>query len=113
MQDKTTRARNLRKNLTEQEKILWQLLRKKSINNLKFRRQYAIGNYIVDFVCHEKKLIIEIDGGQHNEEKNIAYDKERTKYLKTKGFKVIRFWNDEIKTNLDGVYEEIPRYLGQ
>ena len=113
MQDKTTRARNLRKNLTEQEKILWQLLRKKSVNNLKIRRQYAIDNYIVDIVCHEKKLIIEIDGGQHNEEKNIAYDKERTKYLKTKGFKVIRFWNDEIKTNLDGVYEEILRYLGQ
>ncbi len=105
------RARTLRKNMTKQERILWQFLRKKSINNLKFRRQYPIGKYIVDFICNEKKIIIEIDGGQHNEVKNIAYDKERTKYLESKGYKVIRFWNNDIDNNIEGVYQEILKFL--
>ena len=105
------RARTLRKNMTKQERILWQFLRKKSINNLKFRRQYPIGKYIVDFICNEKKIIIEIDGGQHNEVKNIAYDKERTKYLESKGYKVIRFWNNDIDNNIEWVYQEILKFL--
>ena len=105
------RARTLRKNMTKQERILWQFLRKKSINNLKFRRQYPIGKYIVDFICNENKIIIEIDGGQHNEVKNIAYDKERTKYLESKGYKVIRFWNNDIDNNIEGVYQEILKFL--
>ena len=79
------KARNLRKNMTKQERILWKFLRKKSINNLKFRRQYPIGNYIVDFICNKKNLIIEIDGGQHNENQNIIYDQVRTNYLESKG----------------------------
>lgn len=101
----------LRKNMTTQERILWQFLRKKSINGLKFRRQYPIGNYIVDFICNEKKLIIEVDGGQHNKDKNIIYDEERTKYLETKGYKVIRFWNYDIDNNIEGVYQKILKYL--
>ena len=104
-------AKILRKNMTKQEKILWQFLRKKNINGLKFRRQYIIGNYIVDFICNEKKLIIEIDGGQHNENKNIIYDQARTKYLESKGYKVIRFWNCDIDKNIEGVYQEILKYL--
>ena len=104
-------ARNLRKNMTKQERILWKLLRKKSINNLKFRRQYPIGNYIVDFICNEKNLIIEIDGGQHNEDQNIIYDQVRTKYLESKGYKVIRFWNNDIDNNIEGVYQEILKHL--
>ena len=97
--------------MTKQERQLWQFLRKKNINNLKFRRQYPLGNYIVDFICNEKKLIIEIDGGQHNEDKNIIYDLERTKYLEIKGYKVIRFWNHDIDNNIEGVYQEILKYL--
>lgn len=107
----TEKARTLRKNMTKQERTLWQFLRKKSINGLKFRRQYPIGNYIVDFICNAKKLIIEIDGGQHNQDKNIYYDKERTKYLETKGYTVIRFWNQDIDNNIEGVYQEILKHL--
>ena len=107
----TEKARNLRKNMTKQERIVWQFLRNRSVNGNKFRRQYPIGNYIVDFICHEKKLIIEIDGGQHNDDKHICYDKERTKYLETKGYKVIRFWNSDIDNNIEGVYQEILKYL--
>ena len=97
--------------MTKQERLLWQFLRKKNINGLKFRRQYPIGKYIVDFICNEKRLIIELDGGQHNENQNIVYDKERTKYLETKGFKVIRFWNLDIENNIEGVYQEILKHL--
>lgn len=111
MNNKTIKARNLRKNMTEQERKLWQFLRKKSIDGLKFRRQYPIGNYIVDFICNEKKLIIEVDGGQHNEAQNIAYDKERTEFLENKGYKVIRFWNSDIDNNIEGVYQEILKNL--
>ncbi|MCM1338831.1 MAG: endonuclease domain-containing protein [Muribaculaceae bacterium] len=111
MNDKTVKARKLRKNMTEQERKLWQFLRKKSIDGLKFRRQYPIGNYIVDFICNEKKLIIEIDGGQHNEAQNITYDKERTEFLENKGYKVIRFWNCDVDNNIEGVYQEILKNL--
>ena len=107
----TEKARNLRKNMTKQERIVWQFLRNRSVNGHKFRRQYPIGNYIVDFICNEKKLIIEIDGGQHNDDKQIHYDQERTKYLETKGYKVIRFWNSDIENNIEGVYQEILKYL--
>ena len=107
----TEKTRTLRKNMTKQERLLWQFLRKKNINGLKFRRQYPIGKYIVDFICNEKRLIIELDGGQHNENQNIVYDKERTKYLETKGFKVIRFWNLDIENNIEGVYQEILKHL--
>lgn len=109
----TEKARILRKNMTKQERILWTFLRKKNINNLKFRRQYPIGNYIVDFICNEKKLIIEIDGGQHNENKNITYDQERTKYLESKAYKVIRFWNNDIDNNIEEVYLDIFKHLGE
>ena len=111
MNDSTSKARELRKNMTTQERKLWSILRKKSLNNLKFRRQYPIGDYIVDFICHEKNLIIEVDGGQHNENKNKIYDEVRTKFLESKAFKVIRFWNNEIDENIEGVYFEILRVL--
>ena len=76
-----------------------------------FKRQHPIGNYIVDFVCLEKKLIIEIDGGQHNEVDNIEYDRARTDFLETKGYHVIRFWNSDIDKNIEGVFLEIDKYL--
>ncbi len=105
------KARNLRKNMTPQELKLWKYLRNRSINNCRFRRQFPIGNYIVDFVCREKKLVIEIDGGQHNQEKDILYNRQRTEFLENEGFKVVRFWNCDIDNNFVGVYEEITKYL--
>ena len=103
----TNRAKELRKNLTPQEKKLWGLLRNHRYKGLEFRRQQPIGNYIVDFICRNKWLIIEIDGGQHNEIKTIEYDKKRTKYLEEQGFTVLRFWNNDIDNNIEGVFEII------
>ena len=103
MKNKTILARNLRKNSTIQERRLWNLLKNRQFHNLKFKRQQLIGDYIVDFICKEVKIIIEIDGGQHNEPENIEYDKTRTEYLNTLGYKVIRFWNNEIYENIEGV----------
>ena len=106
-----SKARELRKNSTEQELKIWKLLRNRQLSNYKFRRQYPIGPYIVDFICREKRLIIELDGGQHNENRNIMYDTERTKYLELRGYKVIRFWNNDIDNNIEGVYKSIQYYL--
>lgn len=94
-------ARLLRKNSTIAERKLWHKLRSRNFFNLKFRRQEPVGDYIVDFICYEKKLIIELDGGQHNEfsEKDIP----RTKALERDGFKVLRFWNNEVIKNIEGV----------
>jgi very-short-patch-repair endonuclease len=105
------RNRKLRKDSTPQEIIIWSRLRAKRFKDLKFRRQYLIGKYIVDFICLEKKLIIELDGWQHKEENQERYDKERTKYLERQGFKVIRFWNNEINNNLEGVFLKIEEFI--
>ena len=104
-------AKMLRKNMTEQEKVLWNILRSNKFYGLKFRRQVPIGNYVVDFVCEIHNLIIELDGGQHNEPDNIEYDKQRTEFLKNKGYKVLRFWNNEIDDNTDGVCEVIYKTI--
>ncbi len=101
------KAKSLRKNMTEEEGILWSKIRNKQIGNIKFRIQEPIGNYIVDFVSFEKKLIIEIDGGQHNTSKNIEYDTKRTEYLKEMGFDIIGFWNKDIRNNVEGVITHI------
>ena len=103
--------RNLRKNSTPQEIILWSRLKNKNFKNLKFRRQYNIGKYIVDFVCLERKLIIELDGWQHKEENQERYDQKRTEYLERQGFKVIRFWNNEINNNLTGIFLKIEEFI--
>ena len=100
-------TKNLRNNDTDPENKLWQAIRNRQINKQKFRRQHQIDNYIVDFVCIEKKLIIELDGSQHGLKDNIEYDKLRTKNLEKKGFKVLRFWNNEIYENFNGVCEKI------
>ncbi len=101
----------LRKNSTIQERRLWNLLKNRQFHNLRFKRQVPIGNYIVDFLCLEKHLVIEIDGGQHNEPENIEYDKCRTQFLESNGYKVIRFWNNDIFKNIDGVMEEISKHI--
>ncbi len=111
MDKKILLARTLRKNSTPQELKLWNILRNSQVNHRKFKRQYPIGNYIVDFVCREKWLIIEIDGGQHNTPQNIEYDYKRTQYLESKGYKVLRFWNTDIDNNIEGVYDTILEVL--
>ena len=104
---KTIISRKLRNNLTEAEKYLWYVLRAENLG-FKFRRQEPIGNYIVDFVCYQKKLIIELDGGQHYES---ADDKERDEWLKSQGFAILRFWNNEVLENRDGVVLKIMQHL--
>ena len=100
-------ARELRNDLTEAEKHLWHELRRRNLG-VKFRRQVIIGQYIVDFVCFEKKIIIEVDGGQHMDNES---DQLRDQWLGSQGFKVLRFWNNEVFSNLEGVLENIIEYL--
>ena len=103
----TTLARNLRRSQTDAERLLWSRLRNKQIDGIKFRRQVPIGSYIVDFVSFEKYLVIELDGSQHDLTANKVYDDKRTAYLQTVGHTVLRFWNNEVLANLDGVLEVI------
>ena len=112
MNEQIEKSRELRKNMTPQERKLWSILRNRQFFNYRFRRQFPIGQYIVDFICREKKIIIEIDGGQHNEQQNIEYDNNRTKYLNSEGYKVIRFWNNEIDKNMSGVYNRLKEVFG-
>ena len=99
------RARGLRKNPTKAEKLLWSHLRFWQVDGYKFRRQQPLGKYIVDFVCLEKKLIIELDGGQHAEQ--VEYDSTRDGWLGAHGFRIIRFWNNDVLENSDGVQQKI------
>ena len=100
-------AKELRQRQTEAEKRLWFKLRDKRICGVKFRRQEPIGSFIVDFVNYDKKLVIEIDGSPHNETEVKLNDNQRTLWLQSEGFKVLRFWNAEIMDNLNKVVEKI------
>lgn len=100
----------LRKNQTPWERKLWNVLRANKLG-AQFRRQYKIESYIVDFCCPSKKLIIELDGGHHGEDKIKEADSKRQHSLEIKGYKVLRFWNNDIDSNLPGVIEIILRYL--
>jgi crossover junction endodeoxyribonuclease RuvC len=101
------RARQLRSNQTDVEKRLWAKLRAGALDGHKFRRQHAIGPFIADFVCVERRLVIELDGGQHA----LAKDAPRTAYLQQWGFRVLRYWNNEVSQNLDGVLTAIRAAL--
>ena len=103
------RAKAMRKEMSEAEAKLWQHLRAGRLNGYKVRRQQPMGNYIVDFMCVTPKLIVEADGGQHTEQ--AAYDHERTAYLNSLGFTVLRFWNHEILQQTNDVLAEILRVL--
>ena len=98
-------ARNLRTNQTDAERLLWRHLRNRNICGHKFRRQQIVDPYIVDFVCPEKRLIVELDGGQHAERQ--SEDAARTEFLEHQGFRVMRFWNNEVLTNIEGVLYSI------
>ena len=104
-----TNARNLRKNMTDVERLLWSKIRGRQLRGFRFRRQHPIGRYIVDFVCIELKLIVEMDGGQHGDQQQ--YDMNRTQWLQTKGYKVIRFWNNDVIDDLEGVMQAIYNHL--
>ncbi len=107
--NQTKRARTLRKQSTDAERKLWSLLRDRNLEGHKFRRQVAIGNYIADFVCQEEKLIIEVDGGQHMENKEA--DDARTAWLESRGYRVVRFWNNQVLNETESVWEEILHHL--
>ncbi len=105
------KARSLRKNATDVEQLLWSLLRDRQLAGHKFRRQHPIGDYVADFFCHEANLVVELDGGQHNEEKQKQKDIKRTAFLESQGLRVIRFWNNEVLQNTEGVMETILQAL--
>ena len=97
--------------MTVAERRVWQILRLHQMKGYKFRRQVPIGRYIADFVCHEARLIVEIDGGQHD--RSWSEEGSRTHFLKGQGYRVLRFWNNEVLDNPDGVYKTIVDELGR
>lgn len=103
----TEKARALRQNATNAEKLLWKKLRDRGLGGLKFKRQYPVPPYILDFFCEEHALAVELDGGQHNEPDHKAQDKIRTDFLSERGIRVLRFWNNEVMENIEGVLERI------
>lgn len=104
-----TFSRQLRSEMTVAESHLWQCLRARQIHGLKFRRQHPVGKYILDFACIEARLAIEVDGGQHNEMQ--INDDQRTAWLEAQGWKVLRFWNNEVLQNIEGVLEKVLNAL--
>ncbi|MDD2893698.1 MAG: endonuclease domain-containing protein, partial [Halothiobacillaceae bacterium] len=108
--DKLAFARELRRQQTDAEQLIWGLLRNRRLKNTKFRRQYPIGSYILDFYCAEHVLAIELDGGQHSEQQ--AYDAKRDQYLSSRGLRVLRFWNNQVlqetETVLTAIWNTLP-----
>lgn len=104
-------AKSLRANITEAERRVWNRLRNRQIQNLKFRRQHPVMGYILDFACEEVKLAIELDGGQHNDPEKLATDAKRTELLGKAGWQVLRFWNNEVMDNIDEVFMAIEEAL--
>jgi very-short-patch-repair endonuclease len=103
------RARDLRNNPTEAEQRLWHKLKRRQTAGAKFRRQQPLGPYIVDFVCFEHRLVVEVDGGQHAE--RVAADEGRTRWLQQQGYRVLRFWNNEVLAHTDEVAQVILNYV--
>jgi very-short-patch-repair endonuclease len=102
-------ARRMRAEPTDAERKLWHLRRRLKLSGMHFRRQVRIRPYIVDFACHSARLIIELDGGQHA--RNVEADAERTNLLEANGYRVLRYWNNDVLTNIDGVLEDIQRAI--
>ena len=102
-------ARTLRKGQTDTERLLWYRLRNRQLEGFKFRRQYPVGPFIVDFVCLEQRLVVEADGGQHAQAAQA--DKERQQYLEARGYRFLRFWNNEVLGNIEGVLSVIMAEL--
>ena len=102
-------ARSLRRHQTEVESKLWRALRKRRYRGWKFRRQQPIGPFIVDFICFDAKLVVELDGSQHGEERNIRRDALRSRYLEEQGYRVKRYWNSQLIDDIDRVLDDIGR----
>ncbi len=102
-------ARKLRKNPTEAEKLFWRHVRAKQADGFRFRRQAPIGPYVAGFFCPDAKLIVELDGGQHALQ--VDADAERTDWLEKRGYRVIRFWNNDVLENIEGVHESVRAHL--
>jgi very-short-patch-repair endonuclease len=101
------RAKDLRQSQTEAEAFVWGELRGRRFAGFKFRRQVPIGNYIVDFVCLDRRVIVELDGGQHNEASHKKYDARRDDWLRSQGFEVLRFWNSDVFLEWEGMADGI------
>jgi len=101
------KAKSLRRKMTKAEIVLWEELKTKKLNNLKFRRQHPIHHFIADFYCHELSLIIEIDGGYHNNKEQREYDIQREKLLKFQDVRIIRFTNEEVLNNIEKIKQQI------
>jgi len=106
-----SKARILRQNMTPAETKLWECLKNKQLEGFKFRRQHPIHLFIVDFYCHELRLIIELDGEYHNEEEQILKDQERTELLQFQGISVLRFKNEEIENDIEKVLSRIKSFI--
>jgi very-short-patch-repair endonuclease len=104
-----TTARRLRRRATDAERRLWSRLRAQAFHGLKFRRQHPIGRYVVDFACLERALVVELDGGQHS----VAVDARRTAAIERHGFRILRFWNNQVLGNLDGVLRQLEQEIGK
>jgi very-short-patch-repair endonuclease len=100
-------AKRLRKNETEAEQRLWKALRKLPLDGSHFRRQVSIGPYVADFACLAARVVVEVDGSQHGEKQAIVYDEKRTAWLESQGYGVLRFWNTDVFTNLEGIVDAI------
>lgn len=109
--DTKEKRRELRKNQTETENRIWQIVRGKRLNGYKFFRQYGIDHYIADFYCPELKLVIEIDGSQHYTEEGTEYDKIREEFMASLGIKTVRFSNYEVMSNIEGVINILSNYI--
>jgi len=105
--DLRNRARELRANQSDAERLLWQALRNRRLDGYRFRRQAPVGPYIVDFLCKSRGVVVELDGGQHAADEALRYDELRSQFLVSTGLTVLRFWNDEVLRNLDSVMHAI------
>ena len=105
------KARALRQSMTDAERLLWARLRGKRFAGYKFRRQAVIGGYVADFCCKSQMLIVEADGGGHSEDADSPYQQRRTAELQARGYRIVRFWNNDILQNTDAVLERILRIL--
>ncbi|HEX7775759.1 MAG TPA: DUF559 domain-containing protein [Parvibaculum sp.] len=105
------RARHLRRNLTDAERKLWLYLREKIADGFHFRRQCPIGPYIADFLCYSARLVIEVDGGQHGMDEGLEFDRRRTEWFEANGYRLMRFWNNDVLGNIEGVAEMIETAL--
>jgi very-short-patch-repair endonuclease len=105
------RARRMRRDATDAERKVWSLVRNRRLDGYKFRRQIWIGSFIVDFVCEESKLIVEIDGGQHVMQ--LSYDWARTRYFEARGYRVVRFWSNDVLARTEAVQERLLQVLAE